>query len=471
VISSAVTTTGRSGARSASDRDQVVRHLGEMLAREGWPRERLIAHQRARLRDLLAHAVEHSPYYAEALGPGAAGRPLSTLPVLSKRTLMDQWDRIVCDRRLTRAAVEAHAAGPARGDPYLNEFHVFTSSGSSGLRGLIVFSRADWEVAAANILRCVARAEVRPGTRTVAIGGADPLHMSRKAFAVAQAGDPQAPVLSALTPLAEIVSALNHYQPEALYGYPSVAALLAREQLAGRLTIAPRWLAFGSEPLTAAMRAAIRRAWSIEPCEYYASTELPVVASSAPSHPRALEIFDDLAVVEVVGPDNHPVPAGTPGAKVLITNLEQRTLPLIRYELSDRVTLAPEPNPAGRPFRVIGAIEGRSADTLVFPARRGSGTVAVLPFGLADPLAHLPGIRQYQLVHNPGELLLRLVLAPDAPADLEERAQAGLIHALEAAGARPPAVRVAAVPAIDRDPGAAAKLKLIVNSCASTPAG
>jgi hypothetical protein len=86
VTSSALTTTGRSGARPASDRDQVVRHLGEMMAREGWPRERLIAHQRARLRDLLAHAVEHSPYYAEALGPGAAGRPLSTLPVLSKRT-------------------------------------------------------------------------------------------------------------------------------------------------------------------------------------------------------------------------------------------------------------------------------------------------------------------------------------------------------------------------------------------------
>jgi phenylacetate-CoA ligase len=145
-----------------------------MLARESWPREQLLAYQRARLRDLLAHAVGHSPYYAETLGSGAAERPLSTLPVLPKRTLMEQWDRIVCDRRLTRAAVEAHAAGPARGDPYLNEFHVFTSSGSTGLRGLIVFSRPDWEIAAANILRCVARSEVRPGARTVVIAGADP---------------------------------------------------------------------------------------------------------------------------------------------------------------------------------------------------------------------------------------------------------------------------------------------------------
>jgi phenylacetate-CoA ligase len=442
-----------------------------MLARECWPRERLIAYQRARLRDLLAHAVGHSPYYAETLGPGAAGRPVSTLPVLPKHTLMEQWDRIVCDRRLTRAAVEAHAVGPARGDPYLDEFHVFTSSGSSGPRGLIVFSRPDWEVAAANILRCVARAGVRPGARTVVIAGADPLHMSRKATAAVQAGDPQAPALSALTPLADMVSALNQYQPEALYGYPSVAALLAREQLAGRLAIAPRWLAFGSEPMTAAMRADIQRAWDIEPSEYYASTELPVIASSTPPHPRALEIFDDLAIVEVVGQDNRPVPAGTPGAKVLITNLEQRTLPLIRYELSDRITLASGANPAGRPFRVIRAIEGRSADTLVFPARRGNGTIAVLPFTLADSLTHLPGIRQYQLVHNPGELLLRLALAPDAPPGLEQRAQADLIHALEAAGARPPAVRTAIVPAIHRDPGVAAKLKLIINNCTSAQVG
>lgn len=178
--------------------------------------------------------------------------------------------------------------------------------------------------------------------------------------------------------------------------------MLAREQLAGRLAIAPRRLAFGSEPMTAAMRADIQRARDIEPSEYYASTELPVIASSTPSHPRALEIFDDLAIVEVVDRDNHPGPAGTPGAKVLTTNLEQRTLPLIRYELSDRITLAPGPNPAGRPFRVISTIEGRSADTLLFPARHGNRTIAVLPFALADCLTHLPGIRQYQLIHNPG---------------------------------------------------------------------
>ena len=69
------------------------------------------------------------------------------------------------------------------------------------------------------------------------------------------------------------------------------------------------------------------------------------------------------------------------------------------------------------------------------------------------------------------ELFLRLALTPDAPPDLEQRAQAGLIRALETAGARPPAIRVTTVPAIHRDPSPAAKLKLIINNCTPIPAG
>jgi phenylacetate-CoA ligase len=88
-----------------------------LLAREHWSRAQLLAHQRGRLRSLIEHTRAQSPYYAETLPPGAADGPLTRLPTLSKDTLVEQWDRIVCDRRLTRAAVEAHAAGPAAGDP------------------------------------------------------------------------------------------------------------------------------------------------------------------------------------------------------------------------------------------------------------------------------------------------------------------------------------------------------------------
>jgi phenylacetate-coenzyme A ligase PaaK-like adenylate-forming protein len=387
--------------------------------------------------------------------------PFHELPTLSKAQLMDEWDRIVCDPRLRRADVAEHAAGPHAGEPYLGEHEVFSTSGASGLRGLFVYDVRDWDAALAHSFRTLARTGARPGERTIGIGAPPGVHMSQRIYAALGSGA-GVPPLSALTPLGEMVAALNAFQPEILLGYPTVAVLLAAEQLAGRLRIAPRLMAFGSEPLTPEMRERIHAAWAVEPGEYYSTTEAPVIASSTPDHPRALEILEDQYVIEIVDADDRPVPPGTAGAKVLVTNLENRTLPLIRYELADRVTESPDPNPAGRPYRHLAAIDGRTADTLVFPAGRG-GTVSLLPLRIGAPFARLPAVRQFQIVHDAGGLEIRLVLDPAAPADTAGRVRGAVSGMLDEAGAVAPPIRVTPVAALEREPGAAAKLKLIVS--------
>jgi phenylacetate-coenzyme A ligase PaaK-like adenylate-forming protein len=381
--------------------------------------------------------------------------------VLTKQTLMAEWDRIVCDPRLTRAEVEQHAAGPHAAEPYLGEFEVFSTSGASGLRGLFAYGRRDWEMAVAHTLRAVARAGARPGDRTIGIGAPPGVHMSQRIFGRLQSGG-DVPRLSALTPLNEMVAALNDFRPEVLFGYPSVVALLAAEQLAGRLRIAPRLMALGSEPLTAEVRERVQDAWGYDPGEYYATTEAPTLASSTPDHPRALELFEDQFVVEIVDEQDRPVPPGTAGAKVLVTNLENRTLPLIRYELADRVVESPQPNPAGRPYRHLAGIDGRTADTLTFPARAG-GTIALLPLRMGAPFARLPQVRQFQIVHAPGGLEVRLVLGPDAERETPAIVRALVLRTLEDAGAVAPPVVVTPVDELEREPGPAAKLKLIVS--------
>ena len=426
--------------------------VSELLARESCSREQLEAYQRERLDELYAHARKHSPYYREAL---AGGEP----PVLTKQTLMDEWDRIVCDPRLKLSEVEAHAVGADAAEPFSGEFQVFSTSGSSGLRGLFVYSARDWEAAVTHTMRAVARTGARPGERTIGIGAPPGVHMSQRIFSRLQSGE--VPSLSALTPLPEMVAALNDFQPAILFGYPSVVALLAAEQLAGRLRIAPRLMALGSEPLTIEVRDRLQRAWGFDPCEYYSSTEVPTLAASTPDHPHALELFEDQVVVEIVDEHDRAVPPGTAGAKVLVTYLENHTLPLIRYELSDRVVESPEPNPAGRPYRHLAAIDGRTADTLTFPARAG-GTVDVLPLRLGGPFAGLPQVRQFQIVHDPGGLEVRLVLDQRAPRETPAIVRAAVLRVLEEAGAVPPAIVVTPVAELEREPGAAAKLKLIV---------
>jgi phenylacetate-CoA ligase len=434
---------------------------GELLSHDAWTRERLLDHQRERLLATLRHAVSASPYYREVLGADAASPDvdLQALPTLTKETLVERFDDIVCDPRVRLADLEAHLSGPDAASPFLGAYRAFSTSGTTGLRGLMVYDLEDMAVGSAVSLRAVARQGVGPDTRLVAIGSPDPLHLSRQVFAVFQTGREGVPRLSVTTPLREIVDALNAYRPEAIVGYPTIAGLLADEQLEGRLRIAPRVLAFGSEPLTDDIARRVYAAWGVRPANVYATTEAPIVAASSPQD-ACLDLSEDLVVVEVVDEAGRPVPAGVRGHHVLVTNLASRALPLIRYEIGDVVTLADGPSPSGRPYRRLAVVQGRSGDLLDLPARDG-GRVVVHPFRLGHPLAAFPEVRQFQLACGTGKIAMRVVLRGPVAADLPERLRAALVRELEEAGAVPPAVAVEPVAAIGREAGPGAKIKLV----------
>jgi phenylacetate-coenzyme A ligase PaaK-like adenylate-forming protein len=226
------------------------------------------------------------------------------------------------------------------------------------------------------------------------------------------------------------------------------------------MDIAPFAVACASEPLTDDIRARVRVAWGSSPANVYGSTEAFMVGTSAPATPDALEIPEDLLVVEVVDADNRPVADGEVGEKLLLTNLGNFTQPLIRYELSDRVARGVGPNPAGRPYAWLHAVEGRTNDTLRLPALAG-GTVAVLPYRLGAPFAHLPHVRQFQIDWDGARMTIRVVLRSTAPADTTCRVHDAVSATLLATGAAPVPLEVVRVCALEREPGPAAKLKLI----------
>jgi phenylacetate-coenzyme A ligase PaaK-like adenylate-forming protein len=305
-----------------------------LLERDRWSREELVDHQRERARALIRHAVSHSPYYREALGPGAETAELSDLPTLSKRVLMEQFDRIVTDRSLRVAELELFLARADAGALYRGEYRIFSTSGATGVPGLFLYSQAEFAHWIAVFVRSFARLGMTPETRIVGIGAPSALHLSQQVVAAMQVGRGGAPRLSVITPVEEMVAALDEYRPEVLAGYPSVIALLAEEQLQGRLEIAPRVVLTTSEVLTEDAAARIEAAWTT-PVEGYFTTEVGVVAAGSLDH-VGLHVCEE-AIVEVVDEAGRAVPPGRPGAKVLLTNLVNRAQPLIRYELLDCV--------------------------------------------------------------------------------------------------------------------------------------
>jgi phenylacetate-coenzyme A ligase PaaK-like adenylate-forming protein len=402
--------------------------------------------------------VENSAYYRETLGADAVDADLADLPTLPKSVMMDEVDRLVTDPRLRRSDLESFLGAADAGELYLDEYRIFSTSGTSGRTGLFLYSRSEFAHWTSVFLRSFIRVGVKADTRLTGIRAPSPLHLSRQVANALTAGRSGSPLLSVTTPLAEQVSALNEYQPEVLVGYPTVLAALAEEQLTGALDIRPRVVITGSEVLTDDASRRIEAAW-VKPVDMYASTEVGVIAMGSLDH-VGLHVCEE-AIVEVVDEHGDPVAPGVPGAKVHLTNLVNRAQPLIRYELADSVVLADGPDPSGRPYDRIERVDGRSDDVLGLPAR-GGGTVKVHPYLLRAPFATMPEVIQYQIVHRPETLLVRIVPRRNAPADLVERVTTAMREAVSETGAAIE-LQVEVVTGIEREAGHAAKVKLVLS--------
>jgi hypothetical protein len=214
---SATTTsaTTTSATTTSSPAERLRPLAGAQLARDGWSRDRLLDHQGERLRALITHAVAASPYYREVLGPDAASGdvPLQELPTLPKATLMDNFDRIVTEPGLRRADLEAHLAGPGADQPYLGRYRLFTTAGTTRLRGLFLEDADEFAAWIGTCLRGLACWGVGPATRLAGIGSPSPLHISNQVYAVLLAGQAgAAPRLAVTTPVPEMVVALNAFR-------------------------------------------------------------------------------------------------------------------------------------------------------------------------------------------------------------------------------------------------------------------
>jgi phenylacetate-coenzyme A ligase PaaK-like adenylate-forming protein len=439
----------------------------ELIGHDHWTAEELAAHQRQRLEELVGHAMASSPFYREryaGLGLEQGGPvELSRLPTVDKATVMDRFDDLVTDRRLTLAAVEAHLDGLAGDQLLAGRYRAMATGGSTGRKGVFVADRAEWRQYLAGFFRWnhyVGLTPRLPRLRIASIAAARPLHMTYRMAASIDVGLHRVLRLEAATPLPAMVEALNRYQPQFLYAYGSVLGLLAAEQLDGRLRIGPRAIASSGETHTEELRDAIRAAWGTSSFELYAMTEAGILGSHCDRH-SGIHLFEDQAIVEVVDERGRPVPDGQVGHKLLVTNLVTRVQPLIRYEVSDMVAMAAEPCPCGRPFRLLRGIEGRNDDILHLPAAAG-GTVAVHPLALRGALAGIPGLAQYKVVQDTGGLRVRVALRQGAdPAEAVHQVTSRLADGLAAQGAARPAVQVELRDSLQDERDTAGKFKLI----------
>ncbi len=379
---------------------KLMRELEQLRQHEHWTRAQLEAYQQESLRGLREYAYAHSPFYQQ-FHKGLLDRPLSELPVLTKATLMENFDDMMTDRAIHLDAARDYLTNFKERQRYLNRYWVNTTSGSTGKPGVFLFHGGEWTIALASFARAHEWAGVKVSLshrmKMASVASTTPWHMSAQVGATLKSWWMPALRLAASEPLETIVQKLNEWKPEMFVSYASMARILADEQLARRLNIHPHLVFTSSEVLTDETRRRIEQAWGHPPFNQYAATETGGIAAETTEH-RGMFLFEDLNIVEVVDENNRPVPPGTYGAKLLVTNLFNRTQPLIRYEISDSVCLGSDVGPKGGPFRRIDGVQGRTEDVLRFPSASG-GELVVHPLTFHRVLDTLP-VSGWQVVQK-----------------------------------------------------------------------
>jgi len=267
--------------------------------------------------------------------------------------------------------------------------------------------------------------------------------------------------IAATEQISNQVAAPNRFQPHALLPYPSIAALLAREQIAGRLAIRPEVVATHSELLTPEMSRLIEQAWGRIPYNHYGLTEEPHVGTDCSVH-AGIHLFEDTCMLEVVNDEHQPLPDGVMGTRYLLTNLYNRTLPLIRYEVTDMLCRAAERCECGRPFALLQGIVGRAEDLLRLQRVDGTGEVAVAPMLISLAIESFPTVHEYAAEHDTEGIHIRLVVPnaderPRIVSELRERLHADIARQ----GAVAPAITLSVVEALDRSAQRMGKLNVV----------
>jgi phenylacetate-CoA ligase len=432
-----------------SARQQLFGVVPEQVARLHWDAASLAQYRSARLAETLSFAAEHSAWHAGRLSSldleAVTPEDLRSLPIMTKVDVMDAWDRIVTEPRLSLDAAQQHLARVEDGGlPLLLEkYVVFTTGGTTGRPGVFVWSLEEFARWGASTIRFGIDAGDPPAERLTFVAARSVRHPSAWAPLLLygwSAGSRQRVPID--QPVSVIVEQLNAIAPDSLWVVSSMLPALVEAAAAGALRISPRRIVAGADAVDPRALDAAEVWFGTRPVQSYATTDVGMVADQPPAE-DALIVHDDLMIVEAVDEDDRPVPPGELSHHVLVTSLHERTMPMIRYRIDDRIRLAP---PAGRrypAFTRVTSIDGRADDVFRY------GDVIVHPHTFRSVLTRHASVHDYQIRQKSGgvEVLIQVRGSCDVAT-----VTAQLTAALVAAGVPGATARVAVIDDIPRTP-------------------
>jgi phenylacetate-CoA ligase len=341
--------------------------------------------QTTRLRGLLYHAFARCPFYrkrfAEAGVQPADIRSLEELrflPPLEKRDIQEQSADMVA-RDWPPNDLIRNQTGGSTGTPIT--FYLCRDRKCSRAAATLRHNRwAGWQI----------------GDRAAVIWGAPrdaPGHSLRARLRGSLLREPLWLDTGAMTEqtLSAFHAQLCRYRPHIILAYARSAVLFAQYLQARRLeSYRPHSLITSAEVLEAKDRSLLERVFGCPVFNRYGCREVSVIASECEAH-RGMHVMAEGLYVEIETPDG-PAAPGKVGS-ILVTDLLNPAMPLIRYRIGDMGSWAPGDCPCGRHLPRLEQLAGRVTDFLV----GCDGQLVSGVFLATYVVAHRPSLGQVQI--------------------------------------------------------------------------
>ncbi|GAB4377508.1 MAG: hypothetical protein Kow00121_27090 [Elainellaceae cyanobacterium] len=386
----------------------------------------VVERQHQQFRKLVNFVAKHSPYYQEIIEKhniDIQSCQLADFPILQKTDVLENFDRLVTNPKITKEKIIGFLTNSENpNDLFLDQYFVTHTSGTSGQVGYYLYSEAEMAKGLAYLLNqnqsgfslfkrmaYVAAAKGHFAGVTIA-------STPQKLYPLYQA----VKTLDINSPFEEILSCLNQLQPTALSGYAFIIRKLAEAQANGRLKISPDLIETGGEPLLEKDREYIQSIFQVPILNTYASAEFLLLGLSRSE-------FEGMYLME----SNHIFEVGTD--QMLVTNLYNYTLPLIRYQMDDRLEVVEGKNKL-MPFTKVKNIVGRDEDMPYFLNEEGEEDY-IHYTAIGELRAKL--LKRFQIeVVDQETFIFKAVLKDGLDSDQRERAQAEIRQKLESVLAR-----------------------------------
>lgn len=375
-------------AWAAWERSPYLRHYRRLLRTQFDPPEVIRRRQEEQLRSITIHACQTTEFYRERFA--AAGLPPDGI---------DSLDALRALPLLTKSDLREHGLQLRSTDCPTRQLHHKKTSGSTGVSVEVVVDEAAHQFKRACTLRSDEWAGWRFGERVAAVWG-NPEYLKRGWRGwLRNALLERATYLDTLkmdeAAMDRFAQSLERRPPSLLFGHAHSLYLFANfARGSGGPRIRPKGIIATAMVLHDFERRLIEDVFACPVTNRYGCEELSLIACQCERH-EGLHVNADSHYVEIMRADGSACGPGEIG-RVVVTDLLNRAMPLLRYEVGDMAAWSSHACSCGRGLPLIEKIEGRVADYVVTP--RGEWVSGI---SLTENFAMLvPGIAQLQIVQE-----------------------------------------------------------------------